>query len=408
VYRSQINSERGSALVATTVVSLLLLSVLVWHLSQARLMAKVQTHEHATEYALHYAESGLLLAEQALQVPSVLATTGTVTGSLGMPNGRCFYTLVRSSTTTANPLIDDPFQPVLVDATSTGYYYLDKGQSTDPVNGRTVQAAVMRAKLNFRAIGLFPAASPGRLRINDGTSVMFGPVYARELIFERAPDASNPPGVIEEAFFGDSVRGDEARVETAPRAIGVTPHFPAMGGKIRSYYQTLAQGDKSRLDSGATLQGRTKPPEDTLFPIYYCHGDLNIGSSEEFEPVGPLLIYVEGNLVIHRSIRGSGDSWVAFLVEKDILLDISEPIGAFELKGNFISNGALRWRGPPPDPQRFSFVLTGSLLAGRGFDSTTVGLEKKFMRWQVDDVVLPLPRFTQMLESQILVGKYRH
>ena len=403
----RISSERGGALIATLVIGLLFFSVLVWHLSQASLVARLQTHEHATAYALHYAESGMQLAEQTLQNPSVLAATGTVTGSFDMPNGRCAYTLVRSSGAAVDPDSTDPFQPVLVDALATGYYYFDKGQSSDPDNGQTAQEAVLRAKLSFRAIGLFPVASPGRLRINQGTTALFGPIYARDLIFTQDPGSPSPPGVIEEVFFGDTATGDDERVKSGPQPMGGIPHFPALGGKVRTYYKNLAVDDESRLKGGSTLEGRTPPPGDNPFPIYYCEGDLNLGSSTEFEPVGPMIVYVEGNLVIHRSVQGIGNSWAAFLVEKDIRLELSAPASPLRLRGNFIANGALKWNGPNPDRRWFSFNLTGSLLVGRGFDAVTAGIQKKFIRWQLDDAVLSLPRFTQRLESQILAGKYR-
>ncbi len=418
VWPSRINSERGGALIATTVISVLMLGLLVWYLSQASLTARLQTHEHSAVVALHYAETGLLLAEQALQSPSVLAGTGTVTESREMPNGRCAYTLFRSSPLKEDPSGVNPFQQVLVDAYATGYFYLGQGAVVDPTNGRAAQLAVLRAKIGFQAAGSFLVASPGRLRVAQGTTAHYGPMYARELIFAQDPDPLQLNTVIDGAFFGDTVKRHDGFFEPSPdyvifdstggaQPIGTIPHFPALGGTIRAYYKSLAASEGSRLADGASLDGRTAPPINNPFPIYYCQGDLHLGRVMGFEPARNMIVYVEGDLFIHNSMREVSHSWAAFLVEKDIRLEVSASAAELLLRGTFMANGALRWDGSQPPSRSFTISLTGSLLAGKGFDEFAGRTPMKFIRWQVDDAILPLPRLTQLLETEIVKGKYR-
>lgn len=402
----RIKSERGGALVATLVLSVLLLGVLVWYLSQASLTAKLQTHEHATEYALHYAESALDLAEQALQFPHVLSSTGSFRGSHVMPHGRSAYTLTRMAS--INDLNDDPFKPILVEVTATGYSYYEKGQVNDPDTGRRAQTAVLLSKLLFWPVGVFPLASPGRLTLSEGTSVLFGPLYARDLIFVKDSEPPALHGVVEGALFGDTITGGETNPSTTAQKISEIPHFAALGGKVRAYYEHLATNDESRLKHETKLDGRIELPRNNPFPIYYCDGDLTLGHSTPFEPASPVILYVKGNLFIQRSMLGLGNSWAAFLVEKDIVLEPTDATTAMTLRGNFIVNGQVQWKGSKPDPRAFTVSFTGSLLSGRGFDPIMTGLPKKFMRWQVDNALLPLPRFTQRLETRLITGKFRH
>lgn len=120
---------------------------------------------------------------------------------------------------------------------------------------------------------------------------------------------------------------------------------------------------------------------------------------------GQFVVYVQGNLVLHKSVLASPGAWVVFLVEKDIVLT-EQMTSRVMVAGTYMANGAVRYEGL--EHTAGSLTWLGGIYAGGGVDLARGWSHgnRRFVYRPVPDRTLPLPHMTLRRQYRILKGKY--
>jgi len=401
VFGASKNRLRGSALLGVIVIGVVFLSLILWYFQWSWVRGQEETRRSAGERALAYADSGLGAALENLKLPGVHPSSWTVSGAV--EDGR-FEAAVQVDSTT----------PGLVEAFATGYYYLPKGAALDPLTERPAQRAAVRAKIFSESVATFVAAVPGRLRIGPGVTAVGAPLYAKEIIF--APGPEPVAAQLGTVLFSRSAVREDGTPDPSPsyvvfvssppaaQALPFPIHFPALGGALRDFYRSYATDPASRLADGAELGGRLDAPGISTPSVYFAEGDLHLGRGAPLVVTGIYTIYAVGNVYIHQSIVRAPGSWVAILTEKDLHIASDAP-GSLALQGTFFVGGACRSDGPPRPGGQLNFF--GSLVAGQGIDWALHWPRRSYLFLPPPPTGIELPSFTQMLEYDVVQGRYQ-
>jgi hypothetical protein len=271
----------------------------------------------------------------------------------------------------------------------------------------------VQAKLFVDSIDAPLVATPGVLKISPGTIAAGGLLYGGEVLFGK-PDGARK-ATLGPVYYFDASKTEDGTPEERPayadfvdvsthtQRLAYAPRFPRLNEATRRYYRERAAGPFAQLSDGDSLNGVVNPPSGGQ-GVYFAEGDLHLGQTAALHPQGFYVVYVQGNLFIHRSVIIPPGAWVVFLVENDIVLSEQMP-SRTELVGTYMANGTVRYGGP--EHATGSFQLEGSLLAGGGFDLARGWPGIRLYRHATSPPgLLPLPHFTSRLEYRILQGKY--
>ena len=390
-------NRRGGALLATIIISMLLLSVSVWYFSWSWSQSQETTHSRATQRAQELAESGLEAALEQMMMPNTAQKVNLENGSETANHGRYEYTLSSDTNT-----------PQQVDAYSTGYCDFPRGSEEDPVTHRRAQHAMIHAQYFADRIDKLLVAVPGKLRINPGT-VAGGAIYGTDLMFVKGAD-DNPIQVAGAAYSHAMLRDDGTSdpaptyvefLSTAAR-LGYPIRFPELSNKVRNFYQSYATSRMSQLDDGSSLDGLVEVPDNPEVPVYFCKGDLHLSKSRIFIPKGFFIVYVTGILHIHNSVMAEA-GWAVFLAEKGIQIEKDTPNNLM-LYGTYVTNGAIV---SIPQHRLGDLTVNGSLTAGEGIDLAVGWDGRRIYYYHPAPPLLPLPHMIERMKYEVVQGKYK-
>jgi hypothetical protein len=390
-------NRRGGALLATIIISMLLLSVSVWYLSWSGSQSKETTHARATQRAQEYAESALEAAQAQLMAPTTAEITNPEQISGDTEHGRYEYALSPSSAT-----------PGQMDVVATGYSYFPQGSEEDGVTHRRAQRAVIHAEYFVDRIDKLMVAVPGALRIHPGTTAM-GAIYASDLVFVKGSE--NETTQIGGAAFSHSIARDDGTEDPSPpyvvflttaQRLGFPIRFPELSATVRAFYQSYATSGASLLEDGASLDGLVDAPSNPDVPVYFCKGDLHLSRSRIFIPKNLVIVYVAGVLHIHNAVMAEG-GWAVFLVEKGIQIENDTP-NDLALNGTFVTNGAII---SLPQHRKGDLSVNGSLVAGEGIDLAVGWDGHRTYAYRPAPPMLPLPHLMERMTYELVQGKYK-
>ncbi len=390
-------NHRGGALIATIIISMLLLSVSVWYFSWTWSQSQETTHSRATQRAQEYAESGLETAQEQLMMPNGAQKINLEKGSEVTGHGRFEYALASDTNT-----------PQQIDAYSTGYYDFPRGSEEDPVTHHRAQRAMIHAQYYVDRIDKLMVAVPGKLRVNPGT-VAGGAIYAADLVFVKGSEDN--PTQVAGAAYSHSITRDDGTVDPAPpyvkflstaARLGFPIRFPQLSSNVRNFYHSYATTHSSQLDDGSSLDGLVDVPDNPDVPVYFCNGDLHVSKSSILIPKGLFIVYITGVLHIHNTVM-SEDGWVVFLAEKGIQIEKDTPNNLI-LHGTYLTNGAIV---SIPQHRMGNLIVNGSLMAGQGIDLAVGWDGHRTYYYRQAFPALPLPHLIERMKYEVLQGKYK-
>jgi hypothetical protein len=390
-------AQRGSALLATIVLSVVFLTLMVWFLQWSHIESEQDVHEASYQRALYYAESGFQAAEDGLKLPDSEIADAAVTVSSPMPQGSYEYTLLKDSSSTTSEIIH---------VSAAGYFDLPKGSQRDPLNGQPARRAKIQATLYVGSVAAFAAVAPGELRLGPGVSVD-GIVYSRDLVFEKAEPAT--PIRLDTALFSRAARRFDGVEDSSPVFVSFTstpkaaqrllypPHFLWPGSELRHWFEPHVTDTSHRLWNNDDFRPGTGDGASSSF--YFCDGDLHLARNSDLVVNGPTCVYVTGTVTIHRSIQGSAGGALIVYAEKDIPLNIR---GEHEvnLQGTFITAGAFVDDGFMHPSS--TLHVYGSLLARSGIDLGAYWTRRVY---QPAGETTGAPQFTQLLDYHVVEGR---
>jgi len=188
-----VSSQKGSALLAVSIISFLFVALVLWASNWARDHSRTAVSLVGSQRALQYADSGVSGATLSLKLPSLaqnLAPGTSTSFSFTMPNGRNDVALYRRSSDTS-----------LVDCYSTGYYFIPTATLADPISGSAAAIAVVNAKFRIANAAEYLMAVPGTLNIAAGLNMCpgnqcSGILYGSMIQFNPATVAGQPPAYV--------------------------------------------------------------------------------------------------------------------------------------------------------------------------------------------------------------------
>jgi hypothetical protein len=350
--------------------------------------------------AVAYAEAGIAASMARLRLPTSASNFSGVEAPLeaAMPGGRYAVSVSRS--------VDDPS---LVKLFSTGYFYMDGGNSVDPANGRAAQSALVESTVRTRSAASFFAAVPGYLEIGYGTDLSSATIYAAELRFAPSNGGSTPTKVYQ-ALYHDAVLIESAGTVqyTGPglRRLTLEPNLVSITSDLRTLYESWAGSD--RFYAGAALQGVLSSPSNQ-FGVYYCPGDLRLAgdgtTSGSLQVQGQYVIYVAGSVTIDGPVTlGTTGAWVAVVAEGDITLSSLAPTNT-ELNGTYLSGRAIA-AAPASTGQRLGrLTFTGGFQAQEGANMSAAWRDRTYI-YQAAPSNLLLPFFLSTEDYRVHRGAY--
>ena len=390
-------NHRGGALLATVIISMLLLSVTFWYISWSWTQSQETAHARATQRALENAESGLQAAQEQLMMPYADRGFDLASGSGDIERGRYEF-----------EISEDTQTPNQVQVYSTGYCYFPTGSEEDPISHQRAQRAIVRADYFVDRLDKLMVTVPGKLNVNPG-AVAAGVVYASDLVFVNG--SGDNPAKIGGAAYSHSIARDDGTMDAEPSYVifastpvrlGFPLRLPQLSGKVRGFYKSRATSQASQLNDGASLDGSVEVPDNPDFPVYFCDGDLHLSRNGIFVPQGLFIVYVTGVLHIHNSVMAE-DGWTVFLAEKGIQIEPDAPANLI-LHGTYVTNGAIV---ALPQHQAGDLIVNGSLVAGQGIDLAAGWDGTRTYYHRQAFPALPLPHVIERLQSEVVQGKYR-
>ncbi len=390
-------NRRGGALLATIIISMLLLSVSVWYFSWTLTQSQETTHSRASQRAREYAESGLEAAQEQLMMPSAAQKINLDKGSEDTGHGRYEFELRADSST-----------PEQIEAVSTGFCEFPKGSMEDPVTRRRAQRAEIHAQFYVGPLDKLMVAVPGKLRIDAGT-VAGGAIYAADLVFVK--ESGDHPTQIAAAAYSHSISHDDGTWDPASPGVvflstaaklGYPIRLPQLSSTVRNFYQSHATTHASQREDGSSLDGLTAVPENPDIPVYFCNGDLHVSRNGVLIPNGSFIVYITGVLHIHNSVIAES-GWIVFLAEKGIQIEKDTPNNLI-LHGTYVTNGAIV---SLPQHRRGNLTVIGSLTAGEGIDLAVGWDGRRTYYYHQAPSGLPLPHLIERMSYEVVQGKYR-
>jgi hypothetical protein len=399
--KSKINPEGGTVLIVILVISLLLIVGMQWYSRVIRQMTREEVQGIVSQRAFDLADSGVYSALHMLRTPgdANLLKSGTwlngtdagapVDLSSATATGRYDVSLYRS--------MDDSS---LVDAISTGYYYIPTGSYM--INGRRAHRAVVRAKIRVRYVGDFFAAIPDNLTVGYGTDISGGDIYGKSITFQ-APDGISPHTKVRTAYYLNGYSPMPAPFvtffSTPPVPVQLTsdPNLVSPDATMTESYRTMA-GNGGLLAKGVHLSGVfPSSPPTSPYKVYFCPGDIYLGA-----PGFPLqindmvVIYATGTVYIENNITqtGGGNRWLGMISVGDIHItalpagapDNLSIIGTYVTGGRFVADGGARSSG--------NLTFTGGFTAKVGVDFAGVYRASRVYAFAAADKSMALPYFT--------------
>jgi hypothetical protein len=390
-------NERGMAVLSVIIVGVIFLSLGVWFMSMSSNQVRGHVHQRHRQRALDYAESGLEAAQEFLQRPDAL-NFDTYASSGVMPDGDYHYVMVRDTQA------DTDFSSRVV-ITSSGSY------SDKPA------MAVIESQVDVYDIDDPLIAVPGLLKISPGFSAAGGMIYGGDLLFTKPRDSQRTD--VADLFYTGTLKieEDDHEIEsedapgyvvfhaspTHPQRLGYAPRLPTLTPAIRDYYRQQATSQYATV-FGGTLDGLKEAPAEGK-PIYFSEGDLHVGRAAWFRPQGQFVVYVQGDLILHKPVYMPQGSWVVFLVEKDIVLtDQMSP--RVVVMGTYLANGGIRYEGM--EHSNGALTWYGGMIAHGGIDLAHAWGQgnRRYVHAAGVRGALPLPHMTQRRQYRILQGKY--
>jgi hypothetical protein len=155
------------------------------------------------------------------------------------------------------------------------------------------------------------------------------------------------------------------------------------------------------------MQGSVSAPANSS--VYFVDGDVDVdvAAGSPLSVQGVWVLYATGNINIHNNIvAADGNSWAAFLSEKDIHLTPDAP-NVLTLTGNFVANGTIV-ADPPVDPAHprvnATINFTGGLVGMTAISVSGVYGPNTYTFQSISNSSLVLPNFTTILQRNILTG----
>lgn len=398
-------SERGSALIAGLVISLVFVGLLMWFFGWSRTMSHGMVKRGAGKQAIQLADSAVNDAMKRVKEPDFFDGGPVVRWTSESDYGAYDITLVRSGINVS-----------LVDAYATGYYYLPAGNAT--YGGKRAQLAAVHAKIQLSTISDFFAAVPGDLHVGMGSDLSGASVYARNLTFEKN---AGPRTKVGRAYYSESVRrSDTGAVDDSPDFVDFdtsissyalrlpsAPNLTTLDATTKNYYKNLAWANNGNPYD--PFVGTVAAPPSGPPAVYFIDHDIELGSDAlPFTVNGAYIIYTTGKVTIKNDIlmasNDTNNCWLSILAEKDIVIGAEAP-NNLTLNGTYVTNGGFR--ADDANGAKNTLTFNGGFLAHQGVKFSSVYQGNRTYKFRSSSSAnIVLPNFATLLFYEITRGRY--
>jgi len=291
-----------------------------------------------------------------------------------------------------------------VDAYATGYYFIPRGDTTDPVTGNQAQQSTINAKFRIANVSDYLLAIPGGpagpLHIAYGTNATGGILYAQDITFDKNTTIpTTRVGTV--YYYGTVLPTDLSFVQftgPTPQKLSYRPSFAVLDPTMRAIYSSAS----GNLPAPA-LNGLVGAPTSH---VYYIDGDAQIAQGQPLTVQGVYVIYATGSAYIHNAITpADSNSWVAVLAEQNIDITNDAP-SQLTLNGTFVCNGSFLadpLAGNQPHTPPDSLAIVGGIVSlGSIAVSNYYPTSRSYTYKSSSDPNLILPNLSTLLQYKIL------
>ncbi|HVO33264.1 MAG TPA: hypothetical protein VMU17_05055 [Elusimicrobiota bacterium] len=399
---ARLKNEAGTALVAVMVISVLIVSSMLWWATWNRAKARVGVQQFGTQQAKQLADSGIGVAQQWLGSPTL---------SVSLPPQTTAPYVLMSDTTTNTmgryevALYRTNCDASLIEAYATGYYYVGSGPYLDPLTHQNATITVLDVKFKLLSVTQYLFAVPNNMIVDAGSNFGNGSIYGQDITFNTGAQIA-----LQAAYYTDKVLPSSAPANvtfstSCPYAqpLSYAPNFGTLTESVRnSYIAKAVNGPLPDFAAGGTLG-----PGSGNSAVYYSSGDVSIATlGTPLVVSGVYVIYTTGNIDIGNSINpqstNPNSDWLGLLAEKNIYVTAANT-NDLELNGTFITNWSIIGSGWT-NPTAYTLATNGSMAALLNISLGWNGPRQ--YQYVPPPPTLPLPSGVDVLQYNILIGKY--
>lgn len=385
-----LDNIRGGALLASTIVSFLVLASVIAYTRWSHSKSKQNTHLVSEQRALLNADAGIHEAMDWLRKPQA---------SLLQPGIPMHFSPLNPGATYQMTMLRQIVDTSLVNVWSTGTYHAPGAPAPN--------TASIFAQVKLESIAAYLVGTPGTLEITYGAQLQSGNIYGRDLIFDNGIGGAT---IIQGTpyYYGSFSPLNAATFVNfnggPPVQLAQEPNIPVVGNLEADY---IAMAGTDILTAGTTISG-TIPAPSNAYRVYYCPGNLTLGTTTTpfaGSAEGNFLFYVAGDVTFNMSSQIMPvTARAAMLVKGNIFISESAPAAAIYIRRwALITDGRIQALGPP---RYFNFHFDGSIMTHGGVQMGSVWQRERIYNYVAPSSTLPLPNITRLIVYKVLSGKF--